>query len=185
MAAVENANPRPNGHKRREIATRLIEDSMLAVEQVAREHGMSPTDVLRLLPDTLCRWAPGTAFEQVMADVGAWGEVLFLMHTVNAIIEVKATIPPGRFGHGFFNLHGPGPLGGHISAGRCADIAFVRRPFMRAETRSIQFYDIEGEGMFKIYVGRDAERRLIPDQLRRFDALEARLCGAAAVAGEA
>jgi putative heme utilization carrier protein HutX len=176
MAALEKANARPAGLKRGEIATMLVEDSMLVVEQVAREQGMTPADVLRLLPDTLCRWAPGAALEQVMADVSGWGDVLFLVHTVNAIVEVKATIPPGRFGQGFFNLHGPGPLGGHISASRCADIAFVRRPFMRAETRSIQFYDVEGEGMFKIFVGRDAERRLMHDQLLRFDALEARLC---------
>ncbi|MBB4200144.1 hypothetical protein CCR94_03275 [Rhodoblastus sphagnicola] len=185
MAAVEHANPHSEGLKRREIGTRLVEDSMLVVEQVAREQGMSPADVLRLLPDTLCRWAPGASFEQAMADMSAWGELLFLVHTVNVIVEVKATIPPGRFGQGYFNLHGNGPLGAHLSSSRCADIAFVRRPFMRAETRSIQFYDIDGEGMFKIFVGRDAERRLIPDQLRRFDALEAGLCRTAAVLGEA
>ncbi|MBB4200910.1 hypothetical protein CCR94_01795 [Rhodoblastus sphagnicola] len=180
MTAVENANARPSGLKCKEIATLLLEDSMLVVEQVAREQGMTPADVLRLLPDSLCRWAPGAAFEQAMADVGAWGDVLFLVHTVNAIVEVKATIPPGRRGQGFFNLHGHGPLGGHIAASRCADIAFVRRPFMRAETRSIQFFDVDGQGMFKIFVGRDAERRLIHDQMLRFDALEARLCPGAA-----
>jgi len=176
MTAVDNADARPNALKNSEIATLLAEDSTLVIEQVARERGMTPAEALRLLPDSLCRWAPGAAFEQVMADVSGWGDILFPVHTVNAIVEVKATIPPVRFGQGFFNLHGPGPLGGHLAASRCADIAFVRRPFMRAQTRSIQFYDAAGEGMFKIFVGRDAERRLIADQLLRFDALEKRLC---------
>lgn len=180
MTAVEPTISHAHGFDRDALARRLVEDTTTVAEQIARELSLPPVDVMRLLPEDLCRWAPGTAFADVMGDVAEWGEVLFLVHTVNAIVEVKAEVPKGKVSSDFYNLHGPGPLGGHLKASRCAAIAFVRRPFMKMETRSIQFFDGVGEGMFKIYVGRDAERRLKPEQVARFDALEARLCPAPA-----
>ncbi|WP_326493663.1 ChuX/HutX family heme-like substrate-binding protein [Rhodovulum sulfidophilum] len=75
---------------------------------------------------------------------------------------------------GFFNLHGR-PIGGHIRAGACAQVAFVARSLFGTDTRSVQFLDARGGVLFKIYIGRDAARALIPAQLAAFDALRARL----------
>lgn len=180
MQAVERTITHAQGFDREALARRLVEDTTTVAEQIARELNLPPVEIMRLLPEDLCRWAPGTAFAEVMGDVAEWGEVLFLVHTVNAIVEVKAEVPKGKSSADFYNLHGPGALGGHLKASRCAAIAFVSRPFMKMETRSIQFFDGDGEGMFKIYVGRDAERRLKPEQITRFEALAARLCPVAA-----
>jgi putative heme iron utilization protein len=38
----------------------------------------------------------------------------------------------------------------------------------------VQFLNAEGEAMFKIYVGRDEDRRLKADQVERFAQLERR-----------
>jgi putative heme iron utilization protein len=46
------------------------------------------------------------------------------------------------------------------------------------ETISVQFFNAEGEAMFKVYVGRDEDRRLRADQVERFLQLQVRLAGA-------
>jgi putative heme iron utilization protein len=40
---------------------------------------------------------------------------------------------------------------------------------------SIQFFNEEGGSMFKVFVGRDENRALKPDQVERFEQLKARL----------
>lgn len=39
------------------------------------------------------------------------------------------------------------------------------------ETMSVQFFNAHGETIFKIYVGRDAQKKLKADQVERFDRL--------------
>ncbi len=51
---------------------------------------------------------------------------------------------------------------------------FLRRPFMGTDTLSVQFFNADGEAMFKIFVGRDENRRLKADQVERFARLETR-----------
>jgi putative heme iron utilization protein len=74
-------------------------------------------------------------------------------------------------------LHGDRPIGGHIRYENCKHIAFVSRPFMGRPSRSLQFFNDAGEAMFKVFVRRDKERNLLPDQVARFDALRARMAG--------
>jgi putative heme iron utilization protein len=40
---------------------------------------------------------------------------------------------------------------------------------------SLQFFNGNGEAMFKVFVRRDERRNLIAEQVERFDALRARL----------
>ena len=40
---------------------------------------------------------------------------------------------------------------------------------MGMETMSVQFFNAHGETIFKIYVGRDAQKKLKADQVERFD----------------
>ncbi len=47
-----------------------------------------------------------------------------------------------------------------------------------------QFYSRDGHCMFKVYLGRDAERQLIPAQVERFLALRERLAAAGAPRAE-
>ena len=68
--------------------------------------------------------APGAAFVTVMQDLAQWGEVTVVLNTGPVTFEAKGTVPPGRLGHGFYNMHG-GPIGGHVRAEACARIAFV------------------------------------------------------------
>lgn len=145
------------------------------LEDVARTYSVSTLDVVHALPSANCKIVSGDRLEAILNAVTEWGSILFIVHTADLVLECEGPLPRGTFGRGYFNLHGDSPIGGHIRASRCKEIAFVSRPFMGRESRSIQFFNLDGSAMFKIFVRRDAERNLIADQVARFDALKAAL----------
>ena len=145
------------------------------LEEVAREHGVPLRSVLDCLEPERARAAPGERFEEIWNDLTGWGAVTFIVHTDDGVFEVKTTLPPGSEGRGYFNVHGEAPLGGHIKASRCAGIYFVDRPFFGRRSCSLQFINGDGGAMFKVFVGRDANRDLDPGQVTRFEALRDRL----------
>jgi len=143
------------------------------LEQIAREYGVSTFEVVRNLPPEQATLAPGEAFADIMQDITSWGEILFLIHNQDIVLECAGTLPSGTFGHGYFNIHGDSPIGGHIKADNCKWIAFVTRGAKRV-SMSVQFYNQAGEAIFKIFVRRDDKRELIPEQIAHFEALRAR-----------
>jgi putative heme utilization carrier protein HutX len=157
------------------LAARLAQSADGILEQIAREYGVSTFDVVNALPAEHRAIVPGARFEAILEALTEWGEVLFIVHTPDIVLECAGSIPPGTFGRGYFNLHGDSPIGGHIKAENCANIAFVSRPFMGRPSRSAQFFNGAGEAMFKVFVRRDAQRNLLPDQVQRFEELRARM----------
>ncbi|MTW17557.1 heme utilization cystosolic carrier protein HutX [Rhodoplanes serenus] len=169
-----NATARDTADARARLAARLAENPDGVIEALARQHGVTTLDATRLLPPDTAAFAPADAFADVMADLTGWGPVLVVVHTPSIVLECEGPVPPGSFGRGFFNLHGDSPIGGHIRVDRCVAIAFVRRPFMGRESCSVQFFDHDGEAMFKVFVRRLPDRSLDPAQVARFEALKAK-----------
>jgi putative heme utilization carrier protein HutX len=159
------------------LADRLRANADGILERIARDYGVSTYAVVEALPVEHRDIVPGALFEEVMRDLTAWGEVLFLVHTPDIVLECVGKVPPGNFGRGYFNIHGDSPLSGHIKADACTHIAFVSRPFMGRPSRSLQFFNGAGEPMFKVFVRRNPDRNLIGDQVARFDVLRRRLTG--------
>ena len=153
------------------LAARLAANPDGVIEALAREHGVTTLAATRMLPPQNCRWAPGEAFADIMGELTRWGDVLFIVHTPNIVLECQGAVPPGEVGRGYFNLHGDSPIGGHIKAERCAAIGFVRRPFMGRESCSIQFFDVDGDAMFKVFVRRGVDRAMVAEQVTLFEAL--------------
>ena len=165
--------------ERKPLAARLALNPDGILEQIAREYAVSTLEVVRnLLPDQRTI-VDGERFAAIMEDIGTWGDILFIVHTPDIVLECEGALPPGSFARGYYNIHGESPIGGHIRAENCRAIAFVARPFMGRASCSIQFFNEAGEAMFKIFVRRDAARELIPGQVQKFEALRARLREAA------
>ncbi len=143
------------------------------LEATATKHGLSLQDTIECLPVAMWKRISGAHFVDVMQDISEWGSLTVISHSKDAILEVEGPLPKGKLGHGFYNLSGGSALSGHLRASNCKSILFLRRPFMGTETLSIQFFNAEGEAMFKIFVGRDEERCLKTDQIERFGKLEA------------
>ena len=164
--------------KKPPLAERLAQSADGILEQIARDYGVSTFEVVRALPADHRSIVAGAQFETIFAELTSWGEVLFIVHTPDIVLECAGKIPPGSSARGYFNIHGDSPIGGHLKAENCTHIAFVSRPFMGRPSRSLQFFNGAGEAMFKIFVRRDDKRELLPEQLARFDALREKLAAA-------
>lgn len=160
---------------RQEIATKP--DGVL--EDTASAHGLSLLKVVECLPSDSWKRIPGKHFIDAMQDIAGWGDITFIVHTKDIIAEFHGTLPSGTVGHGFYNLKSGGGVSGHLRAANCCAIVFLRRPFMGLDTQSVQFFNGDGEAMFKVFVGRDESRQLKPDQVAKFALLEERFAAAA------
>lgn len=167
LSAAERAGRPP-------LRERLAKNADGVLEQIARDYAVSTFDVVKDLPEQHRTIVDGVEFSPIMAALTVWGKILFIVHTPDIVLECEGDIPPGTFGRGYFNIDGESPIGGHIKAANCTHIAFISRPFMGRESRSIQFFNGSGEAMFKIFVRRDEQRELLADQVEKFETLRAR-----------
>lgn len=153
----------------------LAQNAGAVIEDVARDRQVTPRAVIEALPEAMVRIGPGSGFATVMHDIAQWGEVTLIVHTDDAIFEFTGAIPLGEIGRGYFNLMQPKGLHGHLRHERCDAIAFVERPFMGKSSAFVAFINLDGDIMFKIFVGRDEARSLRADQLERFRSLADRI----------
>lgn len=158
-----------------DLRSYLAENPGAVIEDVARDHGVSPRAVIEALPSDLVKLRKGSSFAEVMQDIPQWGEVTLIVHTSDGIFEFTGSLPAGEIGRGYFNLMQPKGLHGHLRHERCAVIAFVERPFMGKSSAFVAFLNVDGGVMFKVFVGRDEARALRQDQLERFRALAERI----------
>lgn len=156
-----------------EETARMVREAIAAkpdgvLESVAETYQVSMQTVLETLPGEQVAFAPGDAFEEVWAKLTAFGPIVFIVHSADGVFETKGELPPGSSGRGYFNVHGQSPISGHIKADRCKRIAFVDRLFFGRRSLSVQFINLEGHVMFKVFMGRDGERNLLADQVDKF-----------------
>jgi len=147
------------------------------LEVIAAQCGVPLRRVFDELPDGAARHVAGGRFEEIWQALTQWGDVLFIVHTADIVLECKGPLPGGTAAQGYFNIHGDSPIGGHIKADRCAAIYFIDRLFHGRRSCSVQFINGEGEAMFKVFVRRDEKRELIADQLALFEALRSKVVG--------
>ena len=152
---------------RQAVANALTADEGGVLEFIARDNNVTPADVISCLPAHEAVTISGDHFVEVMSEISNWGEITFLVHSDDLILEVKGSVPAGSQARGFYNLHGK-PIGGHLKATNCASISFVSRPLFQKESYSVQFHNHDGGCMFKIYLGRDEKRQLTPEQVEMF-----------------
>ncbi len=176
MSVIDIAK-KVRGFPASEDHNQLVRDALAAkpdgvVEQIARDCGVPSQVVLEALPAGQRIFVDAGAFETLWSSLTGWGDVLFIVHTADIVLECVGPLPEGSLGHGYFNIHGDSPIGGHIRAANCRAIYIVDRPFHGRRSCSIQFYNANGEAMFKVFVRRDRARELMADQLVQFDALK-------------
>lgn len=160
-----------------DLAAAMAADPSALFEDVAKKYGVTLREVVGALPKEMRRFAPGTTFVDAMTDIGSWGNVTLILHTEDGVMEFSGPVRAGSVSRGYYNVPGPDGFHGHLRHERCADIAFVERPFFGRPQASVLFFNVDGGAMFKVFVGRDEKRELLPDQMAAFKALGARLAG--------
>jgi putative heme utilization carrier protein HutX len=167
MDAVAEVQP----DRRERAITALAAKPDGVVEDIAKNADVTLAEVLEILPKGSAVIAPKESFDAIWTELTTWGVVLYLVHTEDVVAEIDGPLPAGSEGHGWFNIHGDSPIGGHIRKSNCASIAFVDRAFHGRRSCSVWFMNTKGGAMFKIFVKRDAARELLPEQLAKFEAL--------------
>ncbi|MBG6026006.1 heme utilization carrier protein [Proteus sp. CD3] len=143
------------------------------LETIATQFDTTLLEVVRHLPSRSLM--SGEQFDIVWDNVMKWGNVTTLVHTQDVILEFSGELPSGFHRHGYFNLRGKKGMTGHIKAENCQYIAMIERKFMGMDTASILFFNHQGVAMFKIFLGRDEHRQLLPEQLSAFRQLAQQL----------
>ncbi len=155
------------------IRNALAEKPNGILEFIARDQNVPLRAVLAELPEGEATIIPGERFDDIWSAMTSWGDVLFLVHTKDVVTEVTGSLPAGTHGHGYFNIHGDSPIGGHIKAENCAEIVLLdRAPPGGRRSCSVQFVNKSGDAMFKVFVRRDEEKNLLADQVAQFEALK-------------
>lgn len=161
--------------ERRERAkAALAEKPDGVVEAIASKAEVTPAEILALLPQGAAVSAPAGTFSDIWTELRSWGEVLMIVQTPDIVFEVPGHLPEGTEGHGWFNIHGDSPIGGHIKKDNCASITFIDRDFHGRRSLSVWFMNAGGSAMFKIFVRRDENKELLADQVVKFETLRNR-----------
>lgn len=161
-----------------QVAELLASDPKLHAMAIADTLGVTEGEVVMAFPDELVVPVPGENAKAILEDLPTWGPVTTIVHSMGSIFEVKAPFPKGKEARGYYNLMGkPGELHGHLRLDLVTDIALVSKPFMGQESYFIGFFAKGGECVFKVYLGRDKQRQLFPDQIEKFKLLKQQYLG--------
>ncbi|MBW8182480.1 heme utilization cystosolic carrier protein HutX [Shewanella nanhaiensis] len=147
--------------------------------QAAAELGTSELVVVSALPEDQVCLFPLADKDELLSCLPHWGPMTTIVSVSGSIFEFKGDFPQGKYAYGYYNLITQGNgLHGHLSLDGLTAIALVSRPFRGKESHSINFFGSEGEMIFKVYLGRDSNRVLLPEQVTRFNALKERAIAA-------
>lgn len=145
------------------------------LERLAKKYRMSTLELVRHLPEEQSKVISGEKMLELLSDVGEWGAVLFITEG-NAVITGMSVEMPQVFLKGcYYHFFGQGGFGGHVEENACQHIAFIERHFQNRNSRSIHFYDRDGEPMFKIFVSRELSGDMKAEQVERWITLKEKL----------
>ncbi|MBF9002889.1 MULTISPECIES: heme utilization cystosolic carrier protein HutX [Vibrio] len=156
------------------VAEALEENPRALPSDIAKQLQVSEKEVVAAFPAEMARLIDGCHAEQILTTIADWQtSVTVIVHSGGSIFEIKAPLPKGSFARGYFNLMGEaGQLHGHLLLDNVAHIALVSKAFMGKESHYFGFFDPQGDSIFKIYLGRDENRQLIPAQVEAFQKLK-------------
>ena len=166
-----NVNHETDNARLQRARSALAEKPDGVVEAIAATANVTAAEVLSILPSGAAVSAPAQDFLNIWNELRSWGEVLMIVQTPDIVFEVPGALPEGTEGHGWFNIHGDSPIGGHIKKDNCASITFVDRQFHGRRSLSVWFMNAGGSAMFKLFVRRDESKELLGDQVTKFEAM--------------
>ncbi len=151
-----------------DVAQALALNPGLSTAQMAQSLNVSEGAVVAALPGGMSQLLPLSALDDLMADLPEWGPVTTILLVGGSVFEFKGPFPKGRYGHGYYNLMGQHGFEGHLKLDNVGAVHLVSRAHRGQESHSFQFFSHDGALIFKVFLGRDRARQLLPEQLARF-----------------
>jgi putative heme iron utilization protein len=72
-----------------ELARFMAENPGTVFEEAAKQHGVTPREVVEALPASMRRLAPAAGFIQVMGDHAKWGDVRLIVHRQPCSLSIE------------------------------------------------------------------------------------------------
>lgn len=157
------------------ITAYIAENPQAITLDMAAHFGLPEGEILVALPEQFVRVFEANRAEEIFAQIAQWGTFTTIIEKCGSIFEIKDRFPEGIVGRGYYNLNmkgNQGALHGHLKLDGIAQIAFVSLPFRGKESYNIAFIAHNGETIFKVYLGRDEQRQLFPEQVEKFNAFQ-------------
>ncbi|EOW2077686.1 heme utilization cystosolic carrier protein HutX [Vibrio mimicus] len=156
-----------------QVAQLLEQQPTLLPAAMAEQLNVTEFEVVNALPDDMVAVVDGNQAQAILESLPDWAPVTTIITVAGSIFEVKAPFPKGKVARGYYNLMGrEGELHGHLKLDNISHVALVSKPFMGRESHYFGFFTEQGDNAFKIYLGRDEKRELIPEQVARFKAMQ-------------
>ncbi len=155
------------------IRSMLNDRPELMAGQIAAELAVTELEVVSQLSEGQFALLALSEKDCLLEELPTWGPMTTIISISGSIFEFKGSFPKGTYAHGYYNLINKGDgLHGHLKLDDISAIALISKPFRGQESHAINFFGTKGEIVFKIYLGRDKKRVLIPEQVSRFKALK-------------
>ncbi|WP_233998653.1 heme utilization cystosolic carrier protein HutX [Microbulbifer pacificus] len=159
----------------------LASESGYTLEQMAGKLDTSVREIIANLPAEMASLAGSETVWQLIEELPSWGKLTAIVQSEGSVFEFKGEFPKGTIAHGYYNfMHHKNPFHGHLLVDGIVEVALVSKPHRGAESHSMVFLAPSGNCVFKVFLGRDAERQLIPEQVERFKQLKQQLAAASA-----
>lgn len=161
----------------RQLAELSEKEMSASTQELAARFGVSEYQLVAALPEEMAVMAHGSWAQSLLEELTGWGPLTTIVESEGSIFEFKGAFPAGKPGHGYFNLYSKEGTGlhGHLLLSQVSHIALLAKPFMGKASYSLQFFAANGRTMFKVYLGRDKLRQLLPEQVALFEQLRVRL----------
>ena len=141
--------------------------------EVALKLNCTELQVIQALPpEQEVTMLPAEQAQDLLTEIADWGKVTCIIEVSGFVFEVKAPFPKGKNAYGYYNLsHDSEGLQGHLKLNNISEIALLTPTIQGKLSYCVQFFDHQGNSIFKIYLGRDKDGQVIPEQIARFNAL--------------
>lgn len=144
----------------------------LTLEKMAEALNTSVREVICAMPDDMATLAVDNRVLELIESLPGWGMLTVIVQNEGSIFEFKGHFPKGSIAHGYYNfMHHETPFHGHLRIDNITDVGLVSKPHRGSESHSFVFMSANGNCVFKVFLGRDAQRQLIPQQVQRFKQL--------------
>lgn len=158
-----------------QVADLLAQNPNIITLEIAEKLQRPEGEILCALPAQFVRLFPAERAEEILQTISHWGVFTTIIEKEGSIFEIKDRFPSGIIGRGYYNLNmkdDEGALHGHLKLDNIGQIAFVSLPFRGKESYNIAFIAKNGQTIFKVYLGRDEQRQLFPQQVQSFKTFE-------------
>ncbi|TNH09711.1 heme utilization cystosolic carrier protein HutX [Testudinibacter sp. TR-2022] len=157
---------------KKQVADLLMENPDLLTLELAAALKQPEGLVILALPSPFIRVVDGVEAEALLGKLSEWGELVTIIEKEGSIFEVSGPFPGGKNGYGYFNLNmksdSNSALHGHLKLEAIKKIVLLNKPFRGKESYAFVFIAASDNVIFKVYLGRDRQRTLYPQQVEQF-----------------